>query len=151
MFKTIFIIIVSVTASAITTASLLYRYTVPVASVQTAQVASQFAPAAPVAPHVTIAPAEYANPANNPVAILDEYVNLQTDLSAANTAQPQAAAPAIQTVKAASPAAQSQRAFDHKLLMSDISLLSKKLERFNDFLSGQVQKLKEGDTNKTKP
>jgi len=148
MFKTIFIIIVSVTASAITTAGLLYRYTVPVASVQSAQVASQ---AAPVAPHVTAAPAEYATAANNPVAILDEYVNLQTDLSAANTAQLQAAAIPAQPLKTVAATFQPQRAFDHQLLMSDISKLSNKLERFNDFLSGELQRLKEGDTNKTKP
>lgn len=148
MFKTIFIIIVSVTASAITTAGLLYRYTVPVASILPAPVVS---PAPPVAPPVTFAPAEYAIAANNPVAILDEYVNLQTDLSAANTAQPQAFAPPVNPVKVAPAAAQPQRAFDHQLLMSDISKLSKKLERFNDFLSGEVQRLKEGDTNKTKP
>ena len=148
MFKTIFIILVSVTASAITTAGLLYRYTVPVASVQTTQVAS---PAAPVTPHVTAAPAEYAIAANNPVAILDEYVNLQIDLSAANTAQPQAFAPPVNPVKVAPAAVQPQRAFDHQLLMSDISKLSKKLERFNDFLSGEVQRLKEGSADKTKP
>ncbi|MCF7956782.1 MAG: hypothetical protein K9M75_13345 [Phycisphaerae bacterium] len=148
MFKTIFIIFVSVTASAITTAGLLYRYTVPVASVQPTQVAS---PAAPVAPPITIAPAEYANAANNPVEMLDEYVNLQTDLSAANTAQSQAAPPPPQPVKNAAATAQPQRAFDHQLLMSDISKLSKKLERFNDFLSGEVQRLKEGSTNKTNP
>jgi len=148
MFKTIFIIIVSVTASAITTAGLLYRYTVPVASVQTAQVASQVAP---VAPHVTAAPVEYANAANNSVAILDEYVNLQTDLSAANTAQPQALALPSQPVKTVAATVQPQRAFDHQLLMSDISKLSKKLERFNDFLSGELQRLKEGSADKTKP
>ncbi|MCF7955984.1 MAG: hypothetical protein K9M75_09305 [Phycisphaerae bacterium] len=147
MFKTIFIIFVSVTASAITTAGLLYRYTVPVASVQPAQAAS---PAAPVAPSVTVNPVEYANAANDPVAVLDEYVNLQTDLSAAKSAQPQAAAPP-QPVKNAAAAAQPQRAFDHQLLMSDISKLSKKLERFNDFLTGEVQRLKEGSTNKTNP
>jgi hypothetical protein len=147
MFKTIFIIIISVTASALTTAGLLYRYTVPVASTQPTQVVS---PAPPVALPVTFAPAEYANSANNPVAILDEYVNLQTDLSAANTAQSKAAAPAIQPVKAVPAAVQPQRAFDHQLLMSDISSLSKKLERFNDFLSGEVQRLK-GDTKKTQP
>jgi len=143
MFKTIFIILISVTASAITTASLLYRYTVPIEALPTQTVAAR-----------TAAP-EYSSSQPDPVEILDEYVNLQTDLSTANTASD----PGQTTEIKASPppvrpngnAAQPQRAFNHKLLMSDISALSKKLEKFNDFLSNEVQRLKDGTSEKEQP
>ncbi|MBW8016269.1 MAG: hypothetical protein FVQ82_08790 [Planctomycetes bacterium] len=136
MFKTIFIILVSVTASAITTAGLLYRYTVPIAPAASAPVAS-----APVARAVI--PPEYAAARPGPVELLDEYVSLQTELPAAN--------PPSSPAKAPVPAPVPQRGFDQQLLMSDISSLSKKLERFNDFLSGELQRLKEGTAKKKQP
>ena len=138
MFKTIFIIFISVTASAITTAGLLYRYTVPVEQAQQAPVAA--------APAQTPAPIDYTNAQPGPVEILDEYVNIQAHRPPVSTAPSVQLAPSPPPAGAAAP----KRAFDHKLLMSDISALSNKLERFNDFLSNEVKRLK-GDPDKDKP
>ena len=136
MLKTIFIIIVSVTASALTTAGLLYRYTVPVQ---------------PAVSFVQPQQMDYTDPRPAPAEILDEYVNLQTDLPTVTTQPAIAAAPTPKPVVTVPRPEQSTRAFDHNLLMSDISGLSKKLERFNDFLSNEVQRLRSGDEEKTKP
>ena len=142
MLKTLFIILISVTASAITTASLLYRYTVPIETLPAQTVAAQ-----PVEP-------AYASGQPGPVEILDEYVNLQTDLPPQNTAVDPGQTDEIKVstpVKANATDAQSQRGFNHKLLMSDISALSNKLERFNDFLSNEVKRLKDGGSEEKQP
>lgn len=137
MFKTIFIILISVTASAITTAALLYRYTVPVEQGQPTAVVS-----VPVQTETdTTVPAS--------VEILDEYVNIQTQrppVNAAPEGQPAAAKqPVVSTPVTTSV---PKRAFDHELLMSDIATVSKKLERFNNFLSDELQRLKGGSEEK---
>lgn len=139
MFKTIFIILVSVTASAITTAALLYRYTVPVEQGRSDAVVS-----APVQ-------TETNTPVPGPVEILDEYVSIQTQRPPVNTALPEQPAVAKQPA-APSPVttAAPKRAFDHELLMSDISAVSKKLESFNDFLSDELQRLK-GSSKENQP
>ena len=136
MLKMIFIIFVSVTASAITTAGLLYRYTVPAEQVRQVAVSAQ------------ADQPEYAKARPGPIEILDEYVNLQTELPPANTRKNTIQTPKL--LSGSENAVQPQRVFDHKLLMSDIAALSNKLERFNDFLSVEVQRLK-GESGKDKP
>ena len=136
MLKMIFIIFVSVTASAITTAGLLYRYTVPAEPVRQVAVSAQ------------ADQPEYAKARPGPIEILDEYVNLQTELPPANTRKNTIQTPKL--LSGSENAVQPQRVFDHKLLMSDIAALSNKLERFNDFLSVEVQRLK-GESGKDKP
>jgi hypothetical protein len=137
MFKTIFIIFVSMIASALTTAGLLYRYTAPVAS-----------------PSASVAQA-------NPVGISDDFIARQTSsigeesdavMPVVNYESIVDQAPAanqqreVVNVEVVTP--QQQRSFNHQLLVSDISSLSRKLESFNDFLSNEVQRLKDGKTKK---
>ena len=142
MFKTIFIIIVSMTVSTLTTAGLLYRYTLPAAT-----------------PAVTVADVSRANP----VAIANDFVPPQVKPLGAES-NDIAAVVSYDTVVTAVPGSdqtheiktvnpdlttdQQQRSFNHQLLVSDISSLSQKLEQFNDFLSGEVQRLKNSKTKK---
>lgn len=129
MFKTIFIIFVSMIVSTLTTAGLLLRYTAPVAT-----------PAVTVA---TVKPIEIVNTsAPEPVAVIP-VINTDAAVSIA----PETSLQPV-TVVVEAPTAQQNRSFNHQLLVSDITSLSQKLASFNDFLSGEVQRLKDSKDKK---
>lgn len=129
MFKTIFIIFVSMIVSTLTTAGLLLRYTAPAAT-----------PAVTVA---TVKPIEIAYTSDpEPVAVIP-VINTDAAVSIAPETQPQPETVAIEVSTA-----QQSRSFNHQLLVSDITSLSQKLARFNEFLSGEVQRLKDSKDKK---
>jgi hypothetical protein len=131
MFKTIFLIIVTVVVSALTTAGLLYRYTKPVQSVDRLQ---RLEPSAAIE-------AAVKSEGLNIKMVQGAFDKLLGGKSAVKT--PEVIA---ETVVAAMPkveaVAQQQRYFDHELLVQDMSSLSEKLQKFNDILSGEIQRLK---------
>jgi hypothetical protein len=132
MFKTIFIIFVSMIVSTLTTAGLLFRYTSP--------------PAPQPVTFATASPLEIINSLDvEPVAVVTPVVNSEIAVSLPPEAE---IVPEAVNVEIATD--QLQRSFNHQLLASDINNLSHKLQRFNDFLSAEVQRLKDGKDGKEK-
>lgn len=138
MFKTIFIIFVSMIVSTLTTAGLLFRYTSPPAA--------QPATVATVTTVETASPLEIINSSDvEPVVVVQDVPNAEVTVALAPAADL-----TPEPVKVEVATDQLQRSFNHQLLASDISNLSHKLQRFNDFLSAEVQRLKDGKDGKEK-
>ena len=157
MLKTLFIIIISVTASALTTAGLLYRYTVPVQMKSSAEstetVLKDFEDPLPVNSPKKSVKAVVTSAIEKSANLLSEYVDLKTTPKPQTTINYVPEAPPSKAVDnpAVNPDSQvaqvtGQRSFNHELLMNDISALSQKLERFNNFLSSEVERLRSSDS-----
>lgn len=140
MFKTLFIIIISMMVSTLTTAGLLYRYTAPVKALPSQTVAK----ANPIESIVGFDDQQVSLPQVNsndlPVVLVDGSTS---QLPSANLQQGQ--------VSLNESEIQAQRSFNHQLFVSDITSLSRKLERFNVFLLKEVHRLKGDDTPKKQP
>lgn len=134
MLRTIFIIIISIVASAMTTAGILYRYTKPVDSAKSTYVSPS-----------RVASEDRQEPGSLIQGMAGKLLVPAKTEGLINTPDKSS----VLTVPEADVPVAQQRYFDHELLVKDMSLFSGKLQKFNEILSGEIQRLK--SNAKTQP